>query len=181
MLIDGENIVIGYQAMLAAGKRLNTSVTHQKDLLVWHPNFASYADRLGLVRVNYYMSVVGSGEVIDEAKDKVEAITYEGAARQKIRVCPQIFKKDKGSNRSRLVDISICIDALRHAYQNHIDDLYLFSGDGDFVPLVEEVMRQGKRVFIASLSNGLSPKMKRAGDHFFDLDQWLFMPDDRSS
>jgi len=46
----------------------------------------------------------------------------------------------------------------------------LIAGDGDYVPLVEEVKHLGKRVLVIFFSedSGLSPALKLAADDFFD-------------
>jgi len=64
---------------------------------------------------------------------------------------------------------------VRHAHDADVGAIYLFSGDGDFVPLVREIMRAGKHVIVGALSSGLAPEMKRIPDRFIDLDQWLFL------
>lgn len=61
-----------------------------------------------------------------------------------------------------------------HAYRDNYDILYLITGDGDFKPLIEEVIRTGKQVYVAALSNGLNPVLKLAADVFVDLDPYYF-------
>jgi len=46
--------------------------------------------------------------------------------------------------------------------------------DGDYLPLVREVMRQGIHVTTAALSSGLTPELRRAADEFVDLDKQFF-------
>lgn len=69
---------------------------------------------------------------------------------------------------------SLTIDALRHTYNDSMDILYFISGDGDYVPLVQEVMRQGKKVIVGALSDGLNPELRRIPDEFIDLDRVFF-------
>ena len=47
------------------------------------------------------------------------------------------------------------------------------TGDGDYIPLIQEIMRQGKQVIVGALSNGLNPKLRVVADNFIDLDCWL--------
>jgi uncharacterized LabA/DUF88 family protein len=47
-------------------------------------------------------------------------------------------------------------------------------GDSDYVPLVQEVMRQGVQVWVAALSSGLSSSLRHAADGFYDLDPVFF-------
>ena len=46
------------------------------------------------------------------------------------------------------VDISLAKDLLSHAFLDNYDYAILYSGDGDYVPLVEEVKRIGKNVMV---------------------------------
>jgi uncharacterized LabA/DUF88 family protein len=48
----------------------------------------------------------------------------------------------------------------------------LVTGDGDYLPVVEEVKRFGKRVVLAFFEHseaGLSPELRRAADEFYRL------------
>jgi uncharacterized LabA/DUF88 family protein len=59
---------------------------------------------------------------------------------------------------------------LSHAFNNHYDVAVLIAGDGDFVPLVEEVKHLGKRVLLIFFSeaDGLNPALKLAADDYCD-------------
>jgi uncharacterized LabA/DUF88 family protein len=49
---------------------------------------------------------------------------------------------------------------MSHTFREHFDAVLLVAGDGDYVPLVEEVKRAGKQVYVAFLAkNGLSPNL----------------------
>ncbi|OGZ72117.1 MAG: hypothetical protein A2908_04485 [Candidatus Staskawiczbacteria bacterium RIFCSPLOWO2_01_FULL_38_12b] len=65
-------------------------------------------------------------------------------------------------------DVGIVIDAIRTAAS--LDVIVLASGDGDFIPLVEYLKNQGKRVEILSFGKTTSLKLKEAADEFIDLD-----------
>jgi uncharacterized LabA/DUF88 family protein len=69
------------------------------------------------------------------------------------------------------MDVELVIHALRQA--RVVDHLYLFTGDGDFKPLVEELQDQGKTVTIVSTIS-TRPQMcadvlRKQCDHFIDL------------
>ena len=51
-----------------------------------------------------------------------------------------------------------------------LDVIVLASGDGDFIPLVEYLKNQGKRVEVVSFGKTTSLKLKEAADEFIDLD-----------
>jgi uncharacterized LabA/DUF88 family protein len=66
-------------------------------------------------------------------------------------------------------DVGIVIDAIRIAPV--VDSLVLVSGDGDFVPLVEYLKNQGKRVEVIAFGRSASLKLKEAADEFMDLEK----------
>jgi len=65
-------------------------------------------------------------------------------------------------------DVGIVIDAIRTS--PGLDVIVLASGDGDFIPLVEYLKNQGKRVEVVSFGKTTSLKLKEAADEFIDLD-----------
>lgn len=181
MLIDGENILSRFEEMVSNGKEMKSATKHKKGTYVWHPTITTGPFLLDIIRVSYYTTIVGSYENIEEVKNEIHSIRYEFRIESLSKsiynmgyVCPHIFKKERQSSKNKSVDINICIDALRHTYNNSIDNLYLFSGDGDYIPLVQEVMRQGKRVFVGALSSGLNPQLRNEADEFIDLDVMMF-------
>ena len=68
-------------------------------------------------------------------------------------------------------DVGIVVDAIRIAPS--VDSLVLVSGDGDFIPLVEYLKNQGKRVEVIAFGRSASLKLKEAADEFIDLEENL--------
>jgi uncharacterized LabA/DUF88 family protein len=68
-------------------------------------------------------------------------------------------------------DVGIVIDAIRTA--PGVDVVVLCSGDGDFIPLVEYLKNQGKRVEIIAFGKTTSLKLKEATDEFLDMEKNL--------
>jgi uncharacterized protein (TIGR00288 family) len=68
-------------------------------------------------------------------------------------------------------DVGIVVDAIRIAPS--IDSLVLVSGDGDFIPLVEYLKNQGKRVEVIAFGRSASLKLKEVVDEFIDLEENL--------
>jgi uncharacterized LabA/DUF88 family protein len=66
-------------------------------------------------------------------------------------------------------DVGIVIDAIRIAPV--VDSIVLVSGDGDFVPLVDYLKNQGKRVEVIAFGRSASLKLKEAADEFMDLEK----------
>jgi uncharacterized LabA/DUF88 family protein len=69
------------------------------------------------------------------------------------------------------MDIELAVDAMELA--EHIDQMVLFSGDGDFRSLVEAVQRRGVRVTVISTISSQPPmiadELRRQADVFADL------------
>ncbi len=55
-----------------------------------------------------------------------------------------------------------------------IELLFLARGDGNYLPLLEEIMRQGKEVYVAALSSGLAQSLRSSVDDFLDFGHYLF-------
>jgi uncharacterized LabA/DUF88 family protein len=70
-----------------------------------------------------------------------------------------------------IMDIANAVDAMAPA--ERIDEMVLFSGDGDFCSLVEAVQRRGVRVTVISTMASQPPmiadELRRQADVFTDL------------
>ena len=70
------------------------------------------------------------------------------------------------------MDIELTVDAMELAPR--VDHIVLFSGDGDFRPLVESLQRQGVRVSVVSTIRSQPPmiadELRRQADNFIELD-----------
>ncbi|MFH0740046.1 MAG: NYN domain-containing protein [bacterium] len=64
-------------------------------------------------------------------------------------------------------DVGIVIDAIRTA--PGVDVVVLCSGDGDFIPLVEYLKNQGKRVEVMAFGKTSSSNLKEIADEFTDI------------
>lgn len=66
-------------------------------------------------------------------------------------------------------DVGLAVDAI--VASPKLDTVILFTGDGDFVPLVEFLQTNaGCQVEVVSFGRSTSGKLKEATDHFLDLD-----------
>jgi uncharacterized LabA/DUF88 family protein len=69
------------------------------------------------------------------------------------------------------MDVELAVNAMDLA--GHVDQIVLFSGDGNFRPLVEAVQRRGVRVTVVSTISGQPPmiadELRRQADVFTDL------------
>lgn len=67
-------------------------------------------------------------------------------------------------------DVGIAVDAIRTSPS--CDVICLCSGDGDFIPLVEYLKNQGKRVEVLAFGRSSSARLKDVVDEFIDLDNY---------
>ena len=64
-------------------------------------------------------------------------------------------------------DVGMAVDAIRTA--EIVDVIVLASGDGDFIPLVEFLKNQGRRVEVLAFVPSASGKLKEMADEFMDM------------
>ena len=167
--VDGENLTLRAQKLLSTESvALSEGSYWNKDRFIWRPgsrgthviSAGSNQLEFGPVRCYYYTSVTGDEEVLNQVRSSLWNLGFT----------PRVFKKPKQNDKVKGVDISLTKDMLSHAFNNHYDVAILIAGDGDYVPLVEEVKHLGKRVSVIFFSEaaGLSPALRLAADDFFD-------------
>jgi uncharacterized LabA/DUF88 family protein len=171
LFVDGENLTIRAQEFAKAeGSDLKLlRERYLADVFVWPPQWdplASYIFPVNVsaIRAYYYTSVTGDDGKIAEVKQALRYLHFD----------PQVFKKSSRQQKSKGVDITLTKDMLSHAYSNNYDGAVLIAGDGDYVPLIEEVKRRGKNVFVAffaAANLGLNPDIPLVADQFFPLEE----------
>ena len=81
----------------------------------------------------------------------------------------------RGSEKNH-ADIQMVVDAMRVAFTSpHIDSFVLLSGDSDLLPLVQELIRMGKRVDVIAVAGSASAALA-ANCHQFDTYEDLLSP-----
>ncbi|MFQ6028863.1 MAG: NYN domain-containing protein [Dehalococcoidia bacterium] len=174
--IDGENLVMRYQDMVKRGKapKPHPEMLHLQDVCLWHPG--SFKPQThDVIRATYYTYVVGDDPKVAEVEDAIKQLGFQSnlGTQRVFTLYPKVFKKPRGC-KAKGVDIQMTVDILTHTYQDNVDVIYLLSGDGDYIPLIEEVMRMGKQVYVAAFSSGLNSKLKTVADEFALLDEIYF-------
>ena len=86
----------------------------------------------------------------------------------------RLFKQEKRKAKTKSVDINVSVDVLRNIMNGTGDVILLLSGDGDYLPLLEEVGRHGKQVWLGAFSKDLNPNLRFAADEFINLDSIFF-------
>ncbi len=122
-----------------------------------------------LVRAFYYTALIEDQEY-SSIRPLLDWLDYNGYT-----VVTKPAKEFTDSTGRRKVkgnmDIELAVDMMELA--PHVDQIILFSGDGDFRPLVEAVQRRGARVTVISTISTQPPmvadELRRQADVFIDL------------
>ena len=128
-----------------------------------------FQSRGTLLRAFYYTAVVEDQEY-SSLRPLIDWLDYNG-----FTVVTKATKEFVDANGRRKVkgnmDIELAIDAMELA--ERIDEMVLFSGDGDFRSLVEAMQRHGVRVTVISSAATRPPmiadELRRQADVFTDL------------
>ena len=171
LFVDGENLTIRAQEFAKARdcNLADLGDRYLKDVFVWLPHCGwltpfIFPVHVNAIRAYYYTSVGGDDDKIVQVRQALRYLGFD----------PQVFKKYSGQQKSKGVDVTLTEDMLSHAYSNNYDAAVLVAGDGDYVPLLEEIKRRGKNLFVAFFSSpslGLNPEIKIVADHFFPLEE----------
>jgi uncharacterized LabA/DUF88 family protein len=177
VFIDGENITMRFQDMIAKGKKPRTSVFYEKDIYVWDPAITKIVGKHEIIRATYYTYVVGDDDRLKQISNVIKTLTYykNGNSQLPNFLYPYIFRKSKSARNGKGVDIQMTVDILNNVHSNYVDTILLVSGDGDYLPIIKEAIRCGKQVYVAAFSSGLNPVLKDCSDLFLDLDDVCFI------
>jgi uncharacterized LabA/DUF88 family protein len=130
-----------------------------------------FQSRGELVRAFYYTAMFEDQE-FSTLRPLVDWLDYNGYT-----VVTKPAKEFTDASGRRKVkgnmDIELAVDAMEIA--GHVDEIVLFSGDGDFRSLVEAVQRRGVRVTVVSTISIQPPmiadELRRQADVFIDLSE----------
>jgi len=155
LFIDGANLY-------ATGKTLGFDIDYKRLL-------KEFQSRGTLLRAFYYTAIIEDQEY-SSIRPLIDWLDYNGytvvTKATKEFVDASGRRKVKGN-----MDIELAVDAMELA--QHIDEMVLFSGDGDFRSLVEAVQRRGVRVTVVSTISSQPPmiadELRREADVFIDL------------
>lgn len=174
---DGENLVFRYQQMLVQGwVPRSDGVTHIRDVLIWHQTFSQGIFLDEVLRATYYTYVVGDELKVKQVQETIKSLSFLGNRNSTLpmNLTPRVFKKPKASAKTKEVDIQLTVDVLNQIHSNNIDTVLLLSGDGDYIPLIEEIQRCGKQCFVSAFSDGLNDQLRYIADKFYCLDHTMF-------
>jgi uncharacterized LabA/DUF88 family protein len=155
LFIDGPNLY-------ATAKTLGFDIDYKRLL-------KEFQSRGTLVRALYYTAIIEDQE-FSSIRPLVDWLDYNGytvvtkATKEFIDASGR--RKMKGN-----MDIELAVDVMELA--EHVDQIVLFSGEGDFRSVVEAVQRRGVRVTVVSTISSQPPmiadELRRQADVFTDL------------
>ncbi len=157
LFIDGANL---YAAAKALAFDIDYKLLRQE-----------FMQRGKLLRAYYYTALLENDDY-SPIRPLVDWLHYNGFSMvtkpAKEFIDSQGRRKVKGN-----MDIELAVDAMEIA--PHVDHIVLFSGDGDFRPLVAALQRKGVRVSVVSTIRSQPPMiaddLRRQADNFIELDE----------
>ena len=156
LFIDGANLH-------AAARALGFDIDYKRLL-------EEFQSRGTLVRAFYYSLMIE--EEFSPIRPLIDWLDYNGYT-----VITKLAKEfDDGEGRRRIkrsMQVEIAVDVMTLA--ERVDQIVLFSGDGDFRSLVEAIQRRGVHVTVVSTMSSKPPMiaddLRRQADIFTDLDE----------
>jgi uncharacterized LabA/DUF88 family protein len=155
VLIDGANLY-------STSKTLGFDIDYKKLL-------REFQSRGTLLRAIYYTAIIEDQEY-SSIRPLIDWLDYNGYTVVTKATKEYIDASGRRKVRGNM-DIELAVDALELA--EHVDQIVLFSGDGDFRSLVEALQRRGVRVTVVSTISCQPPliadELRRQADVFTDL------------
>lgn len=154
--VDGANF---YQT----ARNLNVDIDYRRML-------TSFVGDAYLLRAHYYTAMADDQE-FSSLRPLIDWLDYNGF---QITTKPMREFTDNSGQRRRVrpsLDVDLTVDAMTLA--DSINHLVLFSGDGNYLALVEALQKKGVKVtVVSSLKTNpsmVSDDLRRTADHFLDL------------
>lgn len=157
LFIDGANL---YAAARALGFDIDYKLLQTE-----------FMRRGKLLRALYYTALLETEEY-SPVRPLVDWLDYNGYTL--VTKPAKEFTDQNGRRKIKgNMDIELAVDTMELA--PHVDHIVIFSGDGDFRPLVEALQRQGVRISICSTIRTNPPmiadELRRQADNFIELDE----------
>ncbi|MDF0493044.1 NYN domain-containing protein [Bradyrhizobium yuanmingense] len=156
LFIDGSNFH-------ATAKALGFEIDYRRLL-------SEFQSRATLLRAFYYTTIIEDQEY-SSIRPLIDWLDYNG-----FTVVTKLAKEfvDSATGRRKVkgsMDVDLAVSAMELA--QHVDQIVLCSGDGDFRSLVEALQRRGVRVTVVSTLSTQPPMiaddLRRQADIFIDL------------
>jgi len=176
IFVDGEGFTSRAEEFVrASGAEIEPGVAYSPGVFYWFPfsypgEVLSSAEgnllmKTPPIRAIYYTSSSGGEKGMYAARNALWKLGFE----------PKVFKRSRRSWKAKAASVALTTDALSSAYSDNFDIAVLVAGDASFVPLVEELKRRGKVVYVAFFSlQGDDAGLQFSADMFVSLDSRLF-------
>jgi uncharacterized LabA/DUF88 family protein len=155
LFIDGANL-------FATARGLAFDIDYERLL-------KEFQSRATLVRAFYYTTIFEDQEY-SSIRPLIDWLDYNGYT-VVTKPTKEFIDVDGRRRVKGNMHIELAVDAMEMS--EHIDEMVLFSGDGDFHPLVEAVQRRGVRVTVVSTISTqpamIADELRRQADVFLDL------------
>ena len=156
VFIDGSNLY-------AAARGLDMQMDYKRMLEWLGKNFR-------VVRAHYYTAIAEGEDGYSPLTPMADWLSYNGFS--VVTKPAKTFTNNGVTKVKGNMDIEMAVDALELA--PHVDQIILFTGDGDFTRLVQAIQRKGVRVVVISTIKSQPPMMsdelRRQADEFIELD-----------
>tara|TARA_B110000208_G_scaffold66517_1_gene86291 strand:- start:41 stop:607 length:567 start_codon:yes stop_codon:yes gene_type:complete len=155
LFIDGANL---YASAKALGFDIDYKLLRQE-----------FMSRGKMLRAFYYTALLENDEY-SPIRPLVDWLNYNGFTM--VTKAAKEFTDSQGRRKIKgNMDIELTVNAMELA--PHVDHIVLFSGDGDFRPMLEALQRQGVRVSVVSTIRSQPPmiadELRRQCDNFIEL------------
>src|SRR3974377_2338276 len=153
LFIDGANL-------FATARTLGFEIDYRRLL-------QKFESRATLVRAFYYTTIIEDQEY-SSIRPLIDWLDYNGYT--VVTKPTKEFIDDSGRRKMKgNMNIELAVDAME--LSEHIEEMVLFSGDGDFRPLVEAMQRRGVQVTVVSTISPvmIADELRRRADVFLAL------------
>ena len=160
---------LGRTALFIDGANLHATARTLGFDMDYRRLLAEFSGRGAVLRALYYTTTIEDLE-FSSVRPLLDWLDYNGYS--VVTRPTREFVDATGRRRLKgSISIELAIDAMEVAL--HVDEIVLFSGDGDFRPMVEAVQRRGVRVTVVSTISSQPPmvadELRRQADVFIDL------------
>ncbi len=121
----------------------------------------AFQDKCQLITIRYY-SGVSDDPKYKSIKSTIDWLSYNGY----VTVTKPVKVMEGGIVKANM-DVEIAVDVMA-AYPK-LNHVVLFTGDGDFVYLIQTIQKLGVKVSIVSGAKQISDDLKRQADRFLDI------------
>lgn len=162
------------QAPWVNPRTLANNIVISDEVQSWGRSYRDHSDASVLTRVIYYDARPDEDATVNailrEYWDAVELLPDTelgfGSLRGGIK---------RGPPRQKGVDTLVAVDMLVGAFTRMFSIAVLVAGDGDFVPVVNEVRKRGVMVVVAA-EKRVSSDLRRSADRFYEIGPSLSSP-----